>query len=351
MSQFTVPVVRVRGIEPIEKADAIELAVVGDYRSVIRKGQYREGDLVVYLPEAAILPENIIEELGLTGKLSGEQRNRIKAIRLRGCLSQGILYGKVPDNAAEGDNVAERLGVEKYDPPIPADMAGELADLSSIPLSYDIENFKGYPEILVEGELVEMSEKTHGTFVGFAVAPGIRHPDMIDGEGVVYSKRAGANGKAFKDNLANAGNLYLRTAKDLKIHDAIRRVFPGKAAHVLGEIFGVGVQDLTYGRADRRFVAFDIFVEGEFLGRDDFAAAVIELGIERAPVLYRGPFSKEAMYAHTDGKTVLGDGTHMREGLVVVPVLERTDETIGRVILKSVSGDYLTRSGNATEFN
>lgn len=39
MSSFTVPVVRIRDVEPITNADAIELAVVGDYRSVVRKGR------------------------------------------------------------------------------------------------------------------------------------------------------------------------------------------------------------------------------------------------------------------------------------------------------------------------
>ena len=58
MSTFTVPVVRISAIEPIVDADAIELAVIGDYRSVIRKGQYQRDDLVAYIPEQAILPHD-----------------------------------------------------------------------------------------------------------------------------------------------------------------------------------------------------------------------------------------------------------------------------------------------------
>ena len=143
----------------------------------------------------------------------------------------------------------------------------------------------------------------------------------------------------------------MQTAKALGLHDAIRRVFPGKIVHVLGETYGAGVQDLAYGRKDCAFAAFDIWVDGSFLGRDAFAAAIRDLGIERMPVLYRGPFSKVVMYEHTDGKTVVGGGAHIREGVVVVPAAERRNDAIGRVILKSVSGDYLTRKGEATEFN
>lgn len=351
MSSFSVPVVAIRAIEPIPGADAIELAVVGDYRSVVKKGAFSPGDIVVYLPEASILSDAMIDDIGLVGKLAGSAKNRIKAIRLRGCLSQGIVYARVPANAREGDCVAQLLGVVKYEPPVPTHMAGEVANLFGHPLKYDIENFKAFPDVLVDGEEVEMTEKTHGTFCGVAVVPGLDHPEMIGGDGLVYSKGLGSRGLVFKDNAANAGNLYMQAAKATSLHDAIRRVFPGRTVHVLGEVYGSGVQDLTYGRKDRTFAAFDIWVDGEFLGRDAFSSAVLELGIERMPVLYRGPFSKTVMYEHTDGKTVVGNGAHVREGVVVNPVSERRSDAIGRVILKSVSGDYLTRKGDATEFN
>jgi RNA ligase (TIGR02306 family) len=351
MSNFLVPVVRIRNIEAIPNADAIELVVIGDYRSVVRKGAFQPGDRVVYLPEASVLPDALIEELGLTGKLAGAAKNRIKAIRLRGCLSQGIIYDRVPENSNEGDCVAGILGVVKYEPQIPTHMAGDVANLFGYPLKYDIENFKAFPEVLEESEEVEMTEKAHGTFTGIAVIPGLGHDEMVGGDGLVYSKGLGAKGLVFKDTASNAGNVYMQVAKSLDLHAAIRRVFPDKTVHVLGETYGAGVQDLAYGRNDKAFAAFDIWVDGRFLGRDDFSQAVAGLGIERLPVLYRGPFSRNVMYEHTDGKTVLGGASHIREGLVVVPVAERRDKTIGRVILKSVSGDYLTRKGEATEFN
>lgn len=351
MSSFSVPVVCIRAIEPIPGADAIELAVVGDYRSVVRKGQYAPGDRAIYLPESAVLPESLIETLGLTGKLAGSAKNRVKAIRLRGCLSQGILYDAVPEGAVDGQCMAETLGVTKYEPPVPAHMAGEVANLFGHPLKYDIENFKAFPDVLVDGEEVEMTEKAHGTFCGVAVIPGTDHAEIFGGDGLVYSKGLGAKGLVFKDNAANAGNLYVQVARAVGLHDRIRDAFPGKVVHVLGEVFGFGVQDLTYGRKDRGFAVFDINVDGRYLDRGELADAVATLGLTRVPVLYRGPFSREEMMRHTDGKTVIGGGAHIREGVVVTPVRERRDDRIGRVILKSVSGDYLTRKGDATEFN
>jgi len=41
---------------------------------------------------------------------------------------------------------------------------------------------------------------------------------------------------------------------------------------------------------------------------------------------------------------------HIREGIVMVPAVERIDRSIGRVCLKSVSAEYLVRK-NGTEYN
>ena len=77
-------------IFPHPNADLLELAQVGLYRAVVGKGQFESGDYALYIPEQAILPPELIEELGLTGKLAGPEKNRVKAVRLRGEISQGI---------------------------------------------------------------------------------------------------------------------------------------------------------------------------------------------------------------------------------------------------------------------
>lgn len=351
MSEFRVPVVEIRAIEPIPGADTIELAVVGDYRSVVQKGQFQPGERAIYLPESAVLPEALIETLGLTGRLAGSAKNRIKAIRLRGCLSQGVLYKAVPGHLAIGDDMADALGVVKYEPPIPSSMSGEVVTLFGVPLKYDIENYKAYPDVFEDGELVEMTEKTHGTFCGIAIIPGLDHAEMFGRDGIVYSKGLGAKGLVFKDAPPNEGNIYVAMAKKLDLHNRIRKAFPGDTIHVLGEIYGHGVQDLTYGRKDREFAAFDINMNGAWLSRLGFSEACDKIGIESMPALYLGPFSRAIMMAFTDGKTIIGNLAHLREGVVVRPWMERTASQIGRVILKSVSEDYLMRKGNATEFS
>ena len=66
MATFEAKVYKLK-IEEHPNADALELAVVGDYRSIVRKGQFKTGDLGVYIPEAAVCPDWLIRELGLEG--------------------------------------------------------------------------------------------------------------------------------------------------------------------------------------------------------------------------------------------------------------------------------------------
>lgn len=381
MSTFEVNVVRINAIESIEGADAIELAVVGDYRSVVRKDQYKAGDLAVYIPEQSILPPYLLKALNLEGKLAGSAKNRVKAVKLRGCLSQGILFPidsvegtnrqfilSEPDESSpcgdlvyvvEGMNVAEYLGITKYQPTIPASMAGEVYNAGQkFTVAYDIENYKKYPTVLSLGEEVVMTEKLHGTFTGIGILPELDHGEQhYRGKFVVFSKGLGADGLCFKHNERNINNLYVRTLETLGVFDMIEKaVGPHLRAPLffLGEIFGVGVQDLTYGQKTPMFRVFDVCSGYRGQQRYEDYQVMVEVcdrvGLTTVPLIYRGPFTREKMLAFTSGLDTIS-GANIREGVVVKPTKERHDSELGRVILKSVSEDYLMRKNkNATEF-
>lgn len=365
MSTFEVKVIKIDAIEAIANADAIELAVIGDYRSVVRKDQYKAGDLAVYIPEAAVLPEWLIKELGLEGRLAGTNKNRVKAVKLRGCLSQGLLY-PVVDNVLELEdddvrvklnaNVTQALGIKKYEPVIPASMSGEVYNAGlEHTIKYDIENIKKFPNVLVDGEEVVFSEKIHGTFCGVGILPHTH--THLSLRFVVFSKGLGAQGLCFKLNDRNENNVYVRAMKQNGIFEKLLS-YLGKQADpvfLLGEVYGPGVQDLVYG--DKlNFRVFDAVAKVNsqlvYWNVDTMQAICKNMNIETVPFLYRGPYSKELMMQYTSGKeTVSGNELHMREGIVIKPVQERREPELGRVILKSVSEQYLLRKGNVTEFN
>ncbi len=367
MSEHKVEVVRLT-IEEHPNADALELARIGDYLSIVRKGQYKTGDLAAYIPEQSILPIDLIREMGLEGRLAGSNHDRVKAVRLRGILSQGLCYPCRP-HWTEGQNVVEELGVIKYVPPVPAHLSGEVyAAGQDKCLKYDIENFKRYPEIIREGEPVVFTEKIHGTWCMIGVLPSTMAHEKY-GDILISSKGMSSQGLALKPNEKNEKNLYMRAARANRVIEKLREhcsgagyLLDGYPVYVLGEVFGRGVQDLAYGASSGQdntlgFRVFDVFVgrpgspEARYLDDDELDAFLNLLDLPRVPVLYRGPFSKEILAQWTDGKeSVSGKQMHIREGVIVRPLKERRSNEIGRVQLKSVSADYLLRK-DGTEYN
>lgn len=365
MSQFAVLVKRIRDIEPHSNADAIEFAIIDGYRSIVKKGIYRAGDLVAYIPENALLPTQLLKELGFwndekqCGTLSGKDGNRVRAIKLRGELSQGVCH-PAPHHR-EGDDVTEELGIQKYEPPIPVSMGGDVFNVGqNLTLSFDVENWKSYPDIIQDGEEVVFTEKLHGTFTGVAVLPlKYAHPDAFGKRNniLIFSKGLGAKGLVFKNT---CNNVYVQSTRQL-----IERIdyeqdlgtnycsdvnFP---VFILGETYGPGVQDLTYGKE----IGFRVFSVAEGYRCDIkyysykwvFERFNVDFNYKTVPVLYCGPFSKDIMLQYTNGKTQL-DADHIREGIVITPIIERFDSRVGRVCLKSVSEKYLMRK-NGTEYN
>ena len=373
MSTFNVQATRILSVVNHPEADRLDLVTVHGYTSIVARDQFNVGDLVVYLPEAAVLPEYLIERLGLVGKLAGSKHNRIKAVRLRGIFSQGICVGQKDQTVAvemtngagetrafaEGEDAAEFMGITKYEPPVPTQLAGEVANAGThLTVAFDIENVKRFPGILQDGEEVVFTEKLHGTFTGVGIVPEKDARDeFVRSRFVVFSKGLGGDGLVFKDNEANASNSYLKMAKETGLLDAMATRFADVQEPVffLGETFGK-VQDLEYGVKGLSFRAFAM-VRGyrgnqRYEDNDAFEQALAEMGVARVPVLYRGPFSEEVLREHTSGlETVSGQDLHIREGVVITPVKERYDMAIGRVCLKSISEEYLLRKNkNATEF-
>ena len=397
MSTFDCKVVPIT-ILPHPNAEKLELAQVADYRCVVGKDLYKTGDLVAYIPEAAVIAEDQLQFFGYwneeqgKGLLAGSKGDRVKAVKLRGEVSQGLVFpvnkiamylGQPDREFAVGDDVAGLLGIVKYEPPIPVGMAGEVYNAGSwLTVDYDIENLKKYPDVLQEGEEVIFTEKLHGTSFQIGLLPAtpkffhedhfkVNHPTYGEGYFFIASKGLGAQGLCFKDNESNKNNLYVRAARQFGLFEKLLKYrFEAIEANgalkyeipviLQGEVYGA-VQDLTYGakQGEIFFRAFDICygerMVREYADEKDFQIAIDVMGVERCPVLYVGPYSKEKILELTHHTKSVVCPTQISEGGVVKPTKERRDPSIptmrGRVILKSINEDYLLRKGNATEFN
>jgi RNA ligase (TIGR02306 family) len=392
MSSFTVTLETVE-VRPHPNADRLELARVGFYDAVIGKGQFKTGDVVLYIPEQAILPSELIATLGLEGKLAGKAKNRIKAVSLRGALSQGIVANpsivSVPEDSEHYTEVTEVLasvqtgipstydfgpvlGIEKWVPEIPVHLSGSVESGADLLSWVDIENIKRYPGIFSEGEEVWVSEKIHGTCLVATVSMNLEENGFEHSANKVIVSSKGLADK----HLAlteDSNNLYWRAVNAYKVRELAVEIAnyytplltsPGIVASVgiYGEVYGSGIQDLGYGAKGTSevpgFAVFDarvkmtdgtsFWVDAELFNGQGF----FRTEIPKVPTLYVGPYNIEKIATIANGmESVSGTEANIREGVVIRPAEETTSEALmgRRKIAKFVTEAYLTRKGG-TEY-
>jgi RNA ligase (TIGR02306 family) len=125
-------------IRPIEGADAIEAAVIGGWVVVIKKGEFRAGDLAVYLEIDSWVPHAVAPFLSKgqePREFNGVKGERLRTVKLRGQVSQGLLLPI--ETAFPGSDrrfwwsqvnvdISERIGIQKWEAPIPASLSGDV---------------------------------------------------------------------------------------------------------------------------------------------------------------------------------------------------------------------------------
>lgn len=367
---------------PHPNADRLELARVGLYNIVVGKDQFASGDTVLYIPEYAVLPQSLIQALGLEGKLAGKEGNRVKPVKLRGELSQGVVapLSLLPAGTPEQRDYAEVLGVTKWEPEIPTNMSGEVEGNYSLLSWIDVENLKKFPEMFTPGEPSVVTEKIHGTATLFTfVNPRTDSPKIL-----VSSKGLGERKLVLKEDDLN---VYWRVLHAYNLTALVAQVaawatmafgdgesdgqeppreYLAKSATIrrvafFGETFGSKIQDLHYGITGNTlgFALFDIVVEysnsegtfTQWLDPEDVTRFAEEVGVPQVPVLYEGPFDIEKVAELASGKEqVSGRELHIREGVVVRPLHRGLYGSGETRIGKYVSEAYLLRKGG-TEYS
>jgi hypothetical protein len=102
---------RVLDVTPIDGADSIETAHVLGWQVVIKKGEYQKGDLCTYIQIDTVVPET--EQFDFLR----ERKYRVRTIKLRKQISQGLIVPLPKGNWKEGEDVTDIIGVKKYEKP------------------------------------------------------------------------------------------------------------------------------------------------------------------------------------------------------------------------------------------
>jgi RNA ligase (TIGR02306 family) len=316
MSTHQVLVHKLEKIDKHPNADSLGLTKIFGYQICIKLNEFKEGDLVVYIEPDFCVPNN--EQFAF---LNGH--TRIKSRKFRGIYSEGLLIKALPDMKL-GDDVMERLGIIRYEPPVDICMNGEdeTGPSGNWP-HYGVENYKKHNTLIVSGEEVIISEKLNGCNALYV---------WLNDRLWVKSRKHWKK----KDDK----NLYWKTLLYNAWIESFCQHHEGYG--LFGEIFGQ-VKGFSYGSLNRspQFAIFDIYYKNQWLEYDD--ARKIAPGCIFVPELYRGPFDKDKTLQMAEEDSSIKGANHCREGIVVQPLLNRFNPEIGRVKLKIVGNRYLQK--------
>lgn len=347
MSEFHVRVFRISRVGKHPNADTLSLTQgPSGYPVCFKTGDFAPGDLAVHIPVDAVVDTAREEFSWLAPKATvtadGRALFRVKATKLRGVPSYGFLVpcpeaGVNFSRPPEGADVRLLLGVEKYEPGPCFQQDGIVqGNMSSLPQDamvplYDIEGMRRYSHCIDHGDLVSVTEKIHGSNGRWGHIAGV----FLSGSRTKFRTASVWNRMAERYDL-----------------ERILGAAENRGLVLYGEVYGKGIQDLTYGTDEPHVAFFDLYstITGLWFTPDKFKEFCYKHSLPVVPELYRGPYDAVKVSALAEGNSTLpGAHDQVREGVVVKPLVERWDQEIGRVFLKQPGEGYLLRKGPSAE--
>lgn len=236
-------------INPIPGADAIEVATVDGWEVVVKKGEFAVGDKAVYFEIDSLLPirpEFEFLHKSCYRKTDQQEGYRLRTIKLRGQISQGLL---IPislvtgaENRPEGEDLTEELGIQKWIPNIPVQLAADVEGpfpTTLFPKTDEerIQNLTRPFELWKHLHEFVITEKLDGSSMSCY---------LFDGKFGICSR----NWELKK----STDNLYWKVAIELGIED--RLVTAGIDVAIQGELIGPGIQGNKYRLPTHDFRVF-----------------------------------------------------------------------------------------------
>jgi len=373
-SNHRVNIVRLGAPRVHTNADSLELFDIGGYQVVTKKAQFKEGDLAVYIQPDSVVPQSeafkfIWENyVGLDGTVP-ERRRRITVRAFRKEWSEGLLMPltdflfNINSNGQfeglggtvlhEGDDVSDMLGITHYDPD--AGRESTVAETANAPRRrypktlrgwfwfvlyklgfkgsqknlaqevafnypvYDVEALKNFKDVLQPGESVHVTEKIHGSNARFVVVDGL----LYAGSRTQWKQRG--------------PNVWWKAVEQ---HPEIEEWCTQNQGHVLyGEVVPTQGKGFDYGYSDGNvgFFGFDVLTPaGDWVWPGNLGFPLL------VPVVSIEEFGPDTL-KHADGRSLVPGVKHIREGVVIRALKDRSVRGLGRVHLKVVSNAFLEK--------
>lgn len=310
-------------VRSIPDADKICAYRVDGWWVVDTVGKYRVGDLAVYCEVDSWIPNSIAPFLSKgqePREYEGVKGERLRTIRLKGQLSQGLLLAmeKKMDGGwlvpitrrcgvQEGEDVTAELGILKYEAPIPAQLAGEVRGMfpGVIPKT-DQERIQN---------LVSELETWTANYLTWEVT------EKLDGSSMtvyVHDEDEGVCSRNLNLKESDTNSLWKLARK----YDMIMKIrATGRNLALQGEIIGEGIQGNPYKLKGQDFYLFDVYDidQGRYLSPNERVRLTVELELKHVPFVSGGYIidtqDVQALLEFAEGKSQLCATTE-REGLV-----------------------------------
>ena len=262
----------VDAIVPIEGADAIEVAKVGGWQVVVKKGEFTQGSRAVWFEIDSFLPDRPQFEFlreRCFKVMEGRGGFKLRTIKLRKTLSQGLLLPIMEfrnyefnnslkyeyfERFESGKDVTGLLGVVLWEPPLPPRLAGNAKGgfPAHTPKTDEerIQNLKGKDlEPLLDLYYEETLKLDGSSMTSYLTAPAL-DPDGGPAVFGVCSRNL--------DLKEDEGNSFWAAARKFKIEERMR------AAELFGyslqgELMGPGIQGNKEGFESLEFFLFRIW--------------------------------------------------------------------------------------------
>jgi hypothetical protein len=361
---------RISNLEPIQNADAIEKATVLGWQLVVKKGEFAVNDLCVYCEIDSLLPDKPEFEF------LKERKFRIKTIKLRGQISQGICFplSILPTNTKIHENldVTEILGIKKWEPyqddPRLCKQTGKIMYPKWMPKWVQqivhrigfIKNYyrehsgqKSFPSLIPKTDetrvqvLQQLLTKYYGTLCYVT--------EKIDGSSLTVYQINGKFGVCSRkiDLKRDPTDKYWKTVLEHDLENKFKTYFKDENIALQGELIGEGIQGNKYKLKGLDIYFFNIFFIKKFAYGNyfDLLGTCNALNEKIVPVInekYELLDSIPEIVEQSKGKSKLNPDI-LREGIVIRPIVEIEDTELhcqlvkNRISFKAVNPEFLLK--------
>lgn len=402
MERKLVTIRQISSLDSIPGADAIEVASIDGWKVVVKRGEFQVGDLCFYFEIDSFLPESDPRYSFLMKSsvrtFEGIRGHKLRTIRLRGQISQGLAlplftFPEIVDYNLDLD-YSEILGIKKYEAPVAADLAGQVAgsfpsyirktdqercqNLGNSIFGYEDTTFdfdvgkipqESIDNMMLKGDLVktdngqykkvlkakadrdacyEITTKLDGSSMTAYVVP------LFDGDNdnITMSPQIGVCSRnlQLKINEENKDNAFIKILNETNLGIALEQFFEstaGRSIAVQGELMGPGIQGNREQLKNLEFFIYDIFdiVTQEYVSPNERKVLIETLRsfsaeIKSVPILFENVTLQELNLNSVADLLVFAEGPSLvhpvREGVV----FKRAD---GKFSFKSISNKFLEK--------